>query len=282
MDTYHGFVEYDLVKNTKLTYDLSNKIPGYESNDKIFNSIRQDPTNSNVVYISISSTKYSYDKISMIFLELESSGLLIAFNKATKKVTILANGLTLANGVEITERSLLVNDLLNQRILKFDLKEVRSLVQSGRNQLPKSAVFKDKLPGYPDNLTKHGRHLFASLFFYLPNNDIFLEQIGSNIHVRKVAHRLLYLGNEALKVARKFYKCSCLDKLQHALESGRILMSLPYKSAVAILDKNTGDYIGLVILPINYITHAIYNPSTSKLYFGSIVHKSIYAMTFKI
>lgn len=51
IDTYHGLVEFDLVKNTKKTYDLRSKIPGYEANDKIFSSVRQDPTNLDVVYI---------------------------------------------------------------------------------------------------------------------------------------------------------------------------------------------------------------------------------------
>lgn len=51
IDTYHGFIEYDLVKNTKKTYDLRTKIPGYERNDKVFSSIRQDPANADIIYI---------------------------------------------------------------------------------------------------------------------------------------------------------------------------------------------------------------------------------------
>ena len=51
IDTYRGLIEYDLVKNTKKSYDLRSKIPGYEANDKVFSSVRQDPTNPDVVYI---------------------------------------------------------------------------------------------------------------------------------------------------------------------------------------------------------------------------------------
>jgi len=281
-DVYRGFIEYDLVKNTKINYDLRTIIPGYESNDKVFNSIRQDPTNSNIVYISLSSTKYGYDKISFIFLEQEASGIVIAFNKATKKLTVIAKELALANGLEVVGQSLLVNDLIRKRIMKLNLKEVQTFIQSGGKDLPKLTVFKDGLPGYPDNLTKSGKYLFAALFFYIPENDVLLDQLALNIHARKFAHRIMYLATIVVKFVKQYYTCDCMNKLLYSLESGNGMMALPYKSAVAILDQTTGEYVSLIKLPLNKITHAMFDPSTSTLYLGSILHNAIHTMSLKL
>ena len=283
IDTYRGFIEYNLIENTKITYNLKDKIPGYETNDKVFSSIRQDPLNSNIVYISFSSTKYNLDKIYFVFLEQEASGILIAFNKLTKKVTLIGKDFVLANGLEITEdtKSLLLNDLCNQRILKYDLTELNAFLKAG-GKSPEFKVFRDKIPGYPDNLTKFKNYLIAALVFDLKENDFLDNHILANVYLRRLTHRLMYLGSESLKFLSKYYSCNCLDKLQNSFESGKILMKLPYKSSVAIFDQHTSELVYLIRLPIGYITHAIYNPTTKRLYFGSIAHKEIYSMKFDL
>src|SRR5205823_506461 len=126
------------------------------------------PFDSNIVYISLSSTKYNMDKIYFIFLELENSGILIAFNKQTNKATVLGKGFVLANGLEITndKKSLLINDLCNQRILKYSLNDVSTFLKSGgKGNLPKYSIFRDHLPGLPDNLTKYKNYVIAALVF---------------------------------------------------------------------------------------------------------------------
>lgn len=286
VDAYRGFIEYDLVKNTKVSHDLRSIIPGYEATQKTFNSVRQDPTNSNIVYLSLSSTKYNFDRIYYIFLEGENSGILIAYNKLTKKVTVVGKNYVLANGIEVTsdKKSLLINDLINQRILKYDLKEVNAYVKSnGKGSAPKQAVLVDKLPGYPDNLNKHNQNLIVALVNYIPKSNALLDQLLSpHPIIPKILHRVFHVSSEALKLVQKYYKCSCLDELQKSFESGKILVRLPFKSAVSIHDQTTGEYKQLLELPVKYITHAIYNEQTKSLYLGSIVHNHISKLSLKL
>lgn len=286
VDAYRGFIEYDLVKNTKISHNLRSIIPGYEQNNKIFNSIRQDPTNANIVYISLSSTKYGFDRIFYTFIEAESSGILITYNKLTKKATVIGKDYLLANGVEITsdKKSLLINDLISQRILKFDLKEVNAYVQSnGKGTLPKQSVFIDRIPGLPDNLTKHNKNLVVAIVNYIPYNNVVVDQLLSpHPIIRKTFHRILYLSSEFLKLVQKYYKCSCLEQLQKRFESGEIIVKLPFKSAISIHDQATGKYLQLLELPVKYITHAIYNEQTKSFYLGSIVHNEIKKLNFRL
>ena len=234
---------------------------------------------------SFSSTKYGFDKIFQIFLEQEPSGILTAFNRKTGKITVIGKGFVLSNGLETTEdkKSLRLNDLCNQRIVKYDLKQLNVFLQKGGSP-PKHSVFRERIPGYPDNLTKHGKHLIAALTHYIPENELLLNKLVlPNLHLRKLIYRSFHLISEALRFVHNYYKCSCLEKTQKAFETGKILMALlPYKSAVAIFDQSTGDFLHLIQLPIKSVTHAIYNPATSSLYFGSIAQKAIYKMNYKL
>lgn len=198
---------------------------------------------------------------------------------------MIGKGFVLSNGLEITEdkKSLLLNDLCNQRIVRYDLREVNAFLTKG-GSLPKYSVFRDRIPGYPDNLTKHGKHLIAALTHHIPENELLLNKVVlPNLHLRKLLHRTFYLISEALKFVNRYYTCSCLEKVQKGFETGKVLMWLvPYKSAVAIFDQSTGALSHLIQLPIRSITHAIYNPTTGSLYFGSIAQKAIYKMNYKL
>lgn len=198
---------------------------------------------------------------------------------------MIGKGFVLSNGLEITQdkKWLLLNDLCNQRILRYDLRELNAFLQKG-GSLPKYSVFRDRIPGYPDNLTKHGKHLIAALTHHISENEVLLNKIVlPNGHLRKLLFRSFHLISEALKFVNRYYKCSCLEKTQNAFETGKLLMVMvPYKSAVAIFDQGTGDFLHLIKLPIQSITHAIYNPATSSLYFGSIAQKAIYKMNYKL
>ena len=104
----------------------------------------------NIVYISLATTKFSFDNIYFSFLEQDATGILIAFNKLTQKSILLGKNFTFCNGLEITndKKFLLINNLFDQRILKYDLKELNRFVESGgKGELPEFKVFQDKIPG---------------------------------------------------------------------------------------------------------------------------------------
>ena len=281
-DSYHGFIEYNLINNTKKTFYLKDKISGYELNDKSFSSIRQDPYNSNIVYLSVSTTKYNFEKVYLSFLEQEASGMLIAFNKKTSKLTIIEKNLAFSNGLEITndKKLIILNELSNHRMLKFNLKEVNAFVTGKSNKLPDYEIFVQRLPGVADYITKHKNYVILSLVSFMTDNELILNRIiMPSIYLRKIVYRCLYLMSELLRFIRKFYSCTRLERMQKAFESGKVQTSiLSFKSAIAIFDQETNDYVKLIHLSIGHVTDAAYNPSTGNLYFGSDGHKVVYKM----
>lgn len=103
-------------------------------------------TQSAVVYVSDSSTKWGYGDQVFDVLESVPSGRVIRFEPATRTTTVIARGLAFANGLALApdESYLLVCETARYRIARIWL-------QGDRKHLVETYV--DNLPGFPDNIT---------------------------------------------------------------------------------------------------------------------------------
>lgn len=164
------------------------------ASDPIFyaNSVITAP--DGVIYFTQSSTRFApadwgstYEASVLDILEQSATGRIIAYDPATNTSSIVAHGLSFANGIALSEddHTLFVNETGRYRVWKID-GHARDLdVQSGS---PQATILLDNLPGYPDNLMRgqDGR-IWVGLF--RPRNPA-ADSLAPHPFARKVLQRL--------------------------------------------------------------------------------------------
>ena len=87
-------------------------------------------------------------------MEQSATGRVLEYDPTSRTVRVLAQGLSFANGVALTqdERELLVNETGRYRVWKIDL--AATDLDLRRDPTPQAQVLLDNLPGYPDNLMR--------------------------------------------------------------------------------------------------------------------------------
>jgi sugar lactone lactonase YvrE len=135
-----------------------------------------------VVYFSDASTRRSIEHFTDDLIEHQTTGRVLAWDPATKKVTRLADGLNFANGIALgpQEEYLLVSETGGYRLWRVWLKGPRAGTKE---------VFTDSLPGFPDNVRySKSRHVFWVAIGSKRNG--LLDALAHWPHVRKVVARL--------------------------------------------------------------------------------------------
>jgi sugar lactone lactonase YvrE len=145
------------------------------------------------IYVSDSSQRFTVarwgttqEAALLDVMEQSATGRVIAFDPATHATRIIATGLSLANGIALTddEQSLLVSESGRYRVWKIDVHA--DGVDVGR-QRAGAEVLLDNLPGYPDNLTR-GRDGRFWLGLAGPRNGS--DALASHPFFRELALRL--------------------------------------------------------------------------------------------
>ncbi|MTW09134.1 SMP-30/gluconolactonase/LRE family protein [Pseudoduganella eburnea] len=137
------------------------------------------------VYFTDASTRFApaewggtFEASVLDILEQSSTGRVLAFNPASGKTSILASGLSFANGIALSGdgKTLFVNETGRYRIWKID-------AASG-----KRAILFDNLPGYPDNLMR-GRDGKIWVGLVKPRNPT-IDKLAGKPFMRKLTLRL--------------------------------------------------------------------------------------------
>lgn len=112
------------------------------------------------VYLTDSSTRFSparwggtLEAATLDVMEQSSTGRVLEYDPVTSSVRIVAQGLSLANGIALSgdERALFVSESGKYRVWKIAI-GAKQLDVAERS--PQAQVLLDNLPGYPDNLMR--------------------------------------------------------------------------------------------------------------------------------
>ncbi|MDI1274093.1 SMP-30/gluconolactonase/LRE family protein [Polaromonas sp.] len=146
------------------------------------------------MYVSDASTRFSpaawggtFEASVLDILEQSSTGRILEYDPATRATRVLAQGLSFANGVALSQdgRFLFVNETGKYRVWKISV-DASQLDVAQPN--PQASVLLDNLPGYPDNLM---RGLDGRIWLGLakPRNPT-VDKLADHPFLRKLTLRL--------------------------------------------------------------------------------------------
>jgi len=146
------------------------------------------------IFFSEASTRFSPDKWGGTFeasildiLEQSATGRILKYDPENKMTSIVARGLSFANGVALSrdEQTLFVNETGRYRVWKVDASAENIHADSSGSKM---SIFIDNLPGYPDNLMR-GSDGRIWLGFAKPRSKI-VDMLADKPLIRKMILRL--------------------------------------------------------------------------------------------
>ncbi len=179
-DAFLGLLKIDMKGNIET---LLSKVDDIEINyaDDV------DISDNGKIYLSDASTKFhakKYGTYGASLLDINEHGAhgrLIEYDPKTKQAVTLLDGLNFANGVSMTHdnEAVLINETGTYRILKVQLLGVN------RGEV---SILIDKLPGFPDNISRgsHGLYWFGMVS---PRSKA-LDALSNSTFMRKIVQRL--------------------------------------------------------------------------------------------
>lgn len=108
-----------------------------------------------VFYITDSSALFEVELCHMPVMMAEASGRVLRFDAKTQELSVLKDGLSFANGIELTDDGshILVNELSNRIVWKIPLRQTGG----GKSGGQVAVKWMENLPGYPDNIRRSTR-----------------------------------------------------------------------------------------------------------------------------
>ncbi|CAG2176255.1 unnamed protein product, partial [Oppiella nova] len=269
LEAFDGLFRVNASTGVKELIDLNNpEIKG------LFNDIVFDPK-LNVVYISVSSTRWALDRVPYSVLDYEDTGYVFAHNLDTKTSVILRRGFRFANGIEVSKdnKYLLVSETTTFSIHKISLEAIYKAMKANQqiadNELE---VFAKELPGEPDNIRVDANgDVWFGAFLVRTEGKTLRDHLSDWPFVRKTVARVLYLTSLAFDfINRNITPNHALESFAFDLYSGHIMYKfMPKKGAVIKLDANTGKIKQILgSNEFNGVSEAIVD-SEGDLYFGS-------------
>ncbi|OTF72539.1 Strictosidine synthase/Gluconolaconase-like protein, partial [Euroglyphus maynei] len=241
-----GIYRVDLKKKV-LIHLSKNLIPENES--AIINDLVFDPKHSELVYITVSSSKWSLDRIAWSIVDHDQSGYVLALNLSTGQSHRIADGFTMANGIEITadQKYLLICQTTDFSIVKIDLKMARQISRSKQSTLKAKQLelFGQRLPGEVDNIRLDAStgDLLLGMFTVRPNSKVLRDYLSHWPFIRKSFARTAYALYLLMDyIDNKVISLAAIEQLRDDLYTGHIVYkTLPQRDGAVIrLDGQTG------------------------------------------
>lgn len=209
-----------------------------------YNSFTFDPKLPNMVYITMSSTRWDLQNIMWSFLENEFSGYLIAKDLVSGKTVRFLQSLAMVNGIDVDVRGdrLIYSETLAAKVSALDLGQVRAAFKSADNgQLIttlKPTVLLDSLPGNPDNVMVQGDTAFIAVPIvqtpFLESMDYFLKKPAVRIFLAKS----LFMLGRLCKVVNEKLGSEILARAHRELVSGLVIYKLAETRVSAVVEYN--------------------------------------------
>lgn len=201
-----GIYKIDIKKGSK-TF-----VGPMKSLDKInlYNSFTFDPVEPNLVYLTVSSTKWSLLKIMYSALELDATGKIIALDINSGKRVVLADKLQMANGIDVDSKrdQLVFSETMQSQVGRFMLKNVRSAFKTAKDgDNISSSLLRQNLielvPGNPDNIVIKGDLAYIAVPFPKKNGLELVDHLSTMPRVRLVFAKLVYGVGKILDYTNK-------------------------------------------------------------------------------
>lgn len=260
---------------------LAGKLDESALNNMLYNDLRFDPVKSNLVYISVSTTKYSMGQLPYSLLEHENSGLLLAVDLEQKNGVVVGKDLYFTNGIEISsnKQHLYVSQTTTYSISKLDLKQLRDSFYGNNGQnLPALESFISDLLGEPDNLhTKDGK-LYVGFAMIRLNGPLISDHLARLPIIRNFVSKGFYILSQVFHFIRQIvlenkfnYRSALLQDLESKFYSGHIVYSaVKERGGIAVYDESTKALVEVIgSNEFGFISHAFVHPKTNELLFGS-------------
>lgn len=146
------------------------------------------------IYFTEASTRFApgewggtFEASILDILEQSATGRVLKYDPETKATSIVAAGLSFANGIALSQdqKTLFVNETGRYRVWKVAVSAENVHVDSGS---PQMSVFLNNLPGYPDNLMR-GSDGKIWLGFAKPRSKV-VDMLADKPFLRKMILRL--------------------------------------------------------------------------------------------
>jgi streptogramin lyase len=134
------------------------------------------------VYFTDATTRFGMDTYKLDLLEHQTTGRVLKYEPAAKRVSKVAGGLQFANGIALgpDDSWLVVVETGNYRLQRIFVSGPRAREQE---------VFIDNLPGFPDNVTFSKERGIFWVAIASPRNPL-VDDLAGNPFMRKVIARL--------------------------------------------------------------------------------------------
>lgn len=235
-----GLYKIDIKTGTKTFVGpkISNKVV-------LYNSFAFDTKETNLVYVTVSSTKWDLLKIMWIILERENSGQVLALDVKSGESVVLFDKLSTANGVDVDSKrdQLLFCESTIGRVNRVALGEVRSSFKSGKGSNKVASLTKNALipltPGFPDNINVEGDLAYIALPFVKQHGNELIDNLSTMPNVRKAIGRFIYGVGKLLEyVSVNFYPHPLLETAFSELKCGHFIYRLLQNDKSAVIEYN--------------------------------------------
>lgn len=211
----------------------------------MFNSFAFDPKEPNLVYLTVSSTRWSLLSIIWSLFEMDASGQIVALDVNTGKRAIVVDKLFLTNGIDVDDSRdrLLFAETASSRIRSVPLQDVRASFVKAKDGDKLSGIVINTviplLPGNPDNIIVEGDLAYIALPFVKLNGKELIDHLSTMPNVRKALGRFQFAVGKALEyVCVNFYHHPSLEHVYKELKCGHFNYHFMPKDRSAIVEYN--------------------------------------------
>ncbi|CAA2962506.1 adipocyte plasma membrane-associated -like [Olea europaea subsp. europaea] len=211
----------------------------------LYNSFAFDPVEPNLIYITVSSTRWNLLYIVWSLFEQESTGQLLVLDTKTGKRAIVFDDMRMANGVDVDAKrdQVLVSETLGSKITSVSMKDIRAAFKVATDGGKLKGVERKALiplvPGSPDNVIVEGDIAYVALPFVKLNGKDFMDHLGSMPNVRKAIGRFMFGTGKLLEyVCKNFYPHPLLETAYRELKCGHTNYRIIQNDKSAVLKYN--------------------------------------------
>lgn len=280
LETNHGLFKVDVTRGQLTPVGPKTHL----SHNNLYNGFAFDPKESNIAYVTTSSTRWRLHQIIWSALELENSGQILGIDIVTGKRVVLVDNLMMPNGldVDVKRDQIIYSETTNSRISSLSLSGARTafkLSKDGdkqvKNLIPKVLV--STLPGSPDNIVVKNDIAYIAIPFIRLDGKEFQDLLSDKPTIRKAIGRLVFGFGKILQlIYENVYQHPKLETAYRELTSGHFLYYVIHKDKSGIieynLDTNSQRFLGSD--HYGYISEAKPD-SLGNIYLGSFTSNSI-------
>lgn len=235
-----GLWAFDVKKGKK---QFQGPAPMQKTN--MFNSFAVDPIRPSLVYMTVTSTKWSLLNIMWGILDLESSGQLIAMDiKSGKRVRVMEK-LLLPNGLDVDAKrdQLVFGETMKSRISALSLKQVREnfdLTADGglmKGINPKALI--PLVPGSPDNIVIKGDLAYIAMPMVRRDGKELMDYLYNLPALRKSIGKFSYFWSLFFTgIHESLYPHPTIKHLAEELRCGHIFYNMFASQQSAVIEYN--------------------------------------------